>query len=82
MKDRFSWKSKGKVFPIAPVRLEKKFGGSNRIKIRKMFDAEREKKVTDKLSEYFRNLATINTRGKEPEIYQNLARPQSTAHPR
>ena len=44
-----------KVFPKAPVRIEKAMakteggGGSNRITIRKMFDAER-KELTDKLS--------------------------------
>jgi hypothetical protein len=46
--------STGKVFPKAPVRIEKAMaktggGGSYKITIRKMFDAER-KELTDKLS--------------------------------
>ena len=56
MKNLFGWKSMRKVFNKAPVTasaIEKatvKFGASNRITIRKMFDAER-KELADKLSE-------------------------------
>jgi hypothetical protein len=45
--------STGNVFPKGPVRIEKamktKGGGSNRITIRRMFDAQR-KELTDKWS--------------------------------
>jgi hypothetical protein len=46
MKNHFSWKSTGKMFPQALTWGEEGYGGSNRIRIRMMFDAER-KELTD-----------------------------------
>ena len=41
IKNHFSWKSTGKVFPKAPVRNSIAIGVFTRITIRKTFDAER-----------------------------------------
>ena len=53
------------MFPKAPVRLEGKIRGSDRITIRKIFDAKRGGKFLvpiNCMKRIFRNLAVINTR--------------------